>query len=301
MMADLHARIAWPAGVEEDVALAPCTSWRVGGPARYHAQPASLPELSVLLREAKAHALPVYLLGGGCNLLVDDAGVPGLVLALRGEAFTRIEIDKARIVAGAGVPLPRVLQEAARAGLAGLEDLAGIPGTLGGAVRMNAGGRDEGIGARVAEVTALDENGETVRLHGDALRFGYRASNLSPYRVVAVELALETDEPAAIQARLAAARERKRAAQPIDGRSAGCVFRNPPRGPGAGELIDAAGLKGRAVGDAVVSDRHANFILNRGRATAAAILRLVDEIRREVERVHGVTLDLEVEQWPRTS
>lgn len=280
------------------VRLAERTTWGIGGPASWYAEPSTVDQARRLLARARDQRMPVYVLGRGSNLLVDDAGVDGLVLRLQGASLAEIQVDPdaARMTCGAGALLAEAVRLAAEHGLANLEALAGIPGTMGGAVRMNAGD-EQGIGRWVEAVETLDLQGRTARRTRDELKFGYRHSNLDECVVTEVVLALAPESPESVRERTRAQLARKQRTQPLDARSAGCVFRNPP-GASAGALIDAAGCKGWAEGAAVVSERHANYILNRGKATAAQVRRLIDRVREAVARAHGVELELEVTVWP---
>jgi len=267
-----------------DEPLAPHTTFRVGGPADVLVEPRDEGELVEVLRAAGEQEIPLRILGGGANLLVRDEGVRGAVVRLSrldGRRGDRVQ---------AGRPLPRLVRETLREGLGGLEALAGIPGTLGGAIRMNAGGRAGTIGDVVRAVEVLTLGGEFRRLPRPAVGFRYRGSALDGCVVVAAELELRPSPQA--PERFASLLRDKRRTQPLDRCSAGCIFKNPP-GQAAGRLIEACGLKGVRCGGARVSPRHANFIVNEGGATASDILRLIDLIRKRVP----VPLELEVQVW----
>jgi UDP-N-acetylmuramate dehydrogenase len=268
----------------------------IGGPAEFLARPTSVEAVEALLAWSRQRGLPVWLLGRGTNLLVDDAGVRGLVMAVGPTAFRTVEVRGNRLVAGAGAALGEAVRTAIRAGLAGLEGLVGIPGSVGGAVRMNAGTRAGEIAAVTAAVTAVDPARGPVRIEGADLGLGYRTSSLGNRVVVEAEFKLTPADPAAMRERAAALAARRRAAQPLGERSAGCIFRNPA-GTGAGRLIDEAGLKGTRIGGMAVSERHANFLVNRGGATFDDAMRLIDLARETVRRRFGVDLHLEVEIW----
>jgi UDP-N-acetylmuramate dehydrogenase len=248
----------------------------------------------------------VFIMGRGANLLVSDDGVDGMVIRLDAPVFTRVHWPltasptgtPATVVAGAGTDMFRLVNEAGRHGLAGIEGLAGIPGRLGGIVRMNAGGRWGQISDVVRELTVVNELGDIRRIDREDAGFGYRRSSLAGVVVCDVRLQLTRDDPGAIRDRFKAIWKTKAATQPMSAPSAGCVFKNPPGGS-AGGLIDRAGLKGRTVGGAGVSEVHANFIVTRPGATAADVFTLIGQIRREVARQFGVELDLEIEVWGR--
>jgi len=289
-----------PVPIEERVPLRDRTTWRIGGTAHFYAEPGDREDLAALLTAAERRGLRVRLLGGGSNLLIRDGELDGLVVHLGADGpLGRIQLldhDEGRLRVGAAVCLGTLLRFAAEKGLTGLEDLAGIPGTVGGAVMMNAGNPARGLGAFVEEVTAVDLAGRVHTLGRDLLHFDYRTSNLEGLVLTDAILRLRPGDPEKIRADMAGFLELKRRRQPLDGRSAGCVFRNPPTAP-AGLLIEQAGCKGRRIGDAMVSEAHANFLLNVGDATCDEMRRLIDEVRSAVLSRHRVELKLEVQLW----
>lgn len=269
------------------------TSWRVGGVARRFYRPADAADLAAFLLTLEP-AEPLLWLGLGSNLLVDDAGFPGTVIHTQGRLGRLERISDLGLRAECGVPCAKLARFAARAGLAGLEFLAGIPGTLGGALALNAGAHGGEIWTRVRQVTTIDRAGR-LRERGPAdFCVGYRQV-LGPAGewFLAAELVLEAGEPAACQARIRDLLERRNRTQPIGEPSCGSVFRNPP-GDYAARLIEAAGLKGEREGGAQVSTRHANFIVNTGGASARDILALMARIQKRVEGQSGVRLQPEV-------
>ena len=278
--------------VEENVPLAPLTWYGVGGPARRLARPRSVAELQELLRD---NDLPLYALGLGANLLVADEGVDGLVVKLDAPAFRDVEIAGNRVTVGGGVTMQKLVQQMARRGLAGLECLAGVPGTIGGGVRMNAGGRHGDLGSRVRSVTTMTADG-TIAVRDD-VNFGYRTCDVDEPFILAATLELEPEDPAAVTARTREIMAAKVASQPFGAKSAGCMFKNPP-GDSAGRLIDLAGGKGLRVGGAEVSRRHANFVVAHAGCRAEDIEAVVAEVRRRVHEEHGVDLQTEVKRWP---
>lgn len=285
--------------VREHVPLGSQTTWGIGGTVRFFAAPRNGAELASLLAISYRRGIPAYVLGGGSNLLIGDGALDALVVSFtRADALAGIHVDRSarRIVAGGGASLSGVLHHAASAGLAGLEGLAGIPGTVGGAVQMNAGSASAGIGARVVEVKGLDYRGAARAFGVGDLVFGYRRSNLAGIVVTEVTLQLSEENADTIQERMKARLAEKRATQPLQGKSAGCVFRNP-EGESAGRLLEQAGLKGHAIGGAVVSERHANFFLNAGGATAMDMLRLIEYAGETVRREFGIELTREVHVW----
>ncbi len=282
--------------VRRDEPLAPFTWFRVGGPAQYFIEPRSEDELAAVVRACAADGVAIRILGSGSNLLVRDEGVSGAVIRLTHEAFAQIGVEGTRVKAGAGALLSNVISQSVKAGLAGLETLVGIPGTIGGALKGNAGGRSGDIGQFVRSVTLLTHAGEIVARGQDELSFAYRSSSLDDLLVLAGEFDLQRDHPDEITRRMRTIWIMKKATQPLAFQSAGCVFRNP-RGLSAGALIEQAGLKGTRVGEAEISDRHANFILTNPGAKSSEILRLIDLARAKVAEQFGVDLELELQIW----
>jgi UDP-N-acetylmuramate dehydrogenase len=275
-----------------DEPLSRHTTWRVGGPATALFRPANHIDLVQALRLFQAAALPWLVLGGGSNLLVRDGGFPGVVIDLRHFDGVRVGSD-GRVEVEAGVRLNALIKQLVAAGLAGLEELAGIPGTVGGAVVMNAGAGRQAFGDVVEEVEILAGGTYTWRL-AVACGFAYRHADLVPGEIVtAVRLRLAGADPELLGAAYAERLEHRRQAHAVGGPSAGSVFKNPP-GQRAWELVQRSGWRGRGIGGALVSERHANFIINRGGASAADIEALIAAIRRDVQQVAGVTLEPEI-------
>jgi UDP-N-acetylmuramate dehydrogenase len=283
--------------LEKAAPLAGATTFGIGGPAEYLARPRSRERLAELLAAAAREGLRVRVLGAGSNLLVADEGVAGVVVTLGGRAFAFLEVLPGSLRCGAGLGLARLVREAASAGLSGVECLAGIPATVGGALVNNAGGRYGNLGQVVREIEALDLGGQEVTLSGERAGFGYRSSQLGGLVVTGCRLELAAEDPALVRRRTGEVQREKRAAQPLGEASAGCIFRNPPDGPPAGRLIEELGFKGRRVGGAQVSERHANYIVNRAGARCSDVLELIDAIRGEAARARGIDLELEVEIW----
>ncbi len=284
--------------------LAAHTWFGLGGPARWMARPQDIEQLAELTRRCVRAGLPLRVLGQGANLLVGDDGVDGLVVRLDRPVFKRIEWpapegpqgEEVTVRAAAGADLGRLTLEAVRRGLAGLECMAGIPGTVGGAVRMNAGGRFGQISDVIRSVRVMHRDGRQGVVPREEAGFAYRRSGLGDVLILEAELALRRDDPRRLHERYRAVWEVKRRTQPLRENSAGCVFKNPP-GHSAGALIDRAGLKGRKVGGACVAREHANFIVAREGATASDVLELIGQIRDEVSDRFGVDLELEIELW----
>lgn len=266
---------------------------RIGGPADLLVLPRTVDELRDVAAFLFERGVPFVTLGQGSNILVADAGVRGVVIKV-GKGVDRLQFDGPQVTVEAGHGLPHLAQEAARRGLAGLEFAAGIPASVGGAVVMNAGAHGYSMSEIVAGVRAQTPRGEET-IAGPALGFAYRSSVLQtrPAVVLAVALRLRPAPTAEVRQRMETWLAQRNATQPIGPPSSGCVFRNP-EGDHAGRLIDAAGAKGLAVGDAVVSEIHANYIVNRGAATAAQVRQLIEQVRERVRRSSGRDLELEI-------
>lgn len=276
--------------------LAMHTWFQLGGPAEYFAEPRSVDELIALIHRCCEEEAPVRLLGHGSNILVRDEGVPGMVIRLSEPAFAEVEVADGTITAGCGAKLGRIVTTAVHEGLAGLESLVAIPGTLGGALHGNAGTHGGDIGQWAQEATVITRTGEVCTRHREEMFFDYRQSSLDELVILSARLQLEEDDPRELAKRLQKQWIVRKASQPMGHQSAGCVFRNP-RGVPAGELIDKAGLRGTRIGGAVVSDRHANFIIAEPEATSHDVLRLIDLVRAQVRERMGIELELELEIW----
>ena len=284
--------------VQRDFPLGKATTFGVGGRAAYFARPRTEDQVREVLVRAEKAGLAIRTMGRGSNLLVRDEGVPGVVVQLDPAGFGRITVEEDLLRAGAAAPLPKVVAEAARAGLAGVECLVGIPGSIGGAVRMNAGGARGDIGQTVERVKVMDARGQAFHRERDDLLFGYRNSNVVARFILEVELRLMPDAPKAIAALMKKIWIARKNTQPMNAASAGCIFKNP-RGLAAGMMIDQAGLKGAAVGGAAVSRKHANYILVKDKAAKAAdILALIELVQKAVKERFDVTLEPEIEIWP---
>lgn len=274
---------------ERDVPLGPLTTYRVGGPAALLVHAESVADLVELGRARQDHPVPVLVVGKGSNLLVLDGGFPGVAVTL-GEAFSEIRIDGTRVVAGGSAALPVVARRTAAAGLTGFEWAVGVPGTIGGAVRMNAGGHGSDVAAVLESIRVVDlDQGEHGEVPARDLDLGYRRSNLAPSTVVVdASLSLAPGDPEASQVQIAEIVQWRRDHQP-GGSNAGSVFTNPP-GDHAGRLIDEAGCRGLRVGTAQVSSKHANFIQADPGGSADDIRRLMDEVVARVADHAGVVL-----------
>jgi UDP-N-acetylenolpyruvoylglucosamine reductase len=295
-----------PAGVETGYPLSRLTTVRAGGAADFFARPASEPDVVELLAWAEREGLPVGILGSGSNLLVSDHGFRGLVMKLTGE-LTRVERDGTRVTCGGGARLPSAAARAAGWGLTGMEFGVNIPGTVGGAVRMNANAYGGELGRVLESVTVCTAEGPSTRRPED-LGLRYRGSDLGNREVVTwAVFALEQSDPAEVKATMADMRQMRKEAQPSGIKTFGSTFVNPddPRADGrsAGQLLEAAGCRGLEIGGARFSLKHANFVENMGDATTADILAVMAAGRRRVHEHFGVTLEPEVQvlgdvDWP---
>jgi len=297
---------ALPPGVQPDYPLARLTTVRTGGQGEFFARPTTVEQLVALLAWAQEHGHEVGVVGSGSNLLVADEGVRGLVMKLDKD-LAQIERDGTRLACGGGARLPSVSARAANAGLSGIEFGVNIPGTVGGAVRMNANAYGGELARVLGHVDVATARG-VERRTPDQLGFAYRRSNLGAGEIVArASFQLAPAPVEQVKATLAEMREKRKAAQPSGIKTFGSTFRNPedPRAEGrtAGQLLDAAGCRGLSVGGARFSEKHANFVENHGRASTADVLALMAEGRRRVHELCGVVLEPEVQTlgpvaWP---
>ncbi|GBD44640.1 UDP-N-acetylenolpyruvoylglucosamine reductase [bacterium HR40] len=285
--------------LREDVVLAPLTWLRAGGPARLFFQPADREDLQTLLSRLDP-AIPVLPVGVASNLLVRDGGIDGLVVRLAG-ALAAIAVEGTTVVAGAGALDQNVARAALRAGLSGLEFMIGIPGTIGGAVRMNAGAFGGETGDRLLWAEVLWRDGSFAHLSRDELGLTYRGSALPADAIVLrAAFALAPGDPHRIRARMETIRAEREASQPLRVATGGSTFKNPP-GQRAWQLIDAAGCRGLRHGRAMVSEKHCNFLVNTGGATAAEIEELGEEVRRRVLARTGILLEWEIHRVGRAA
>ena len=291
---DLAALLSGETLVRVGEPLAKRTTLRVGGLADYYVEPASEADLSRLLQYCKEQNLKFTVLGRGSNLLIRDGGIRGVVICLNHANFSRLEIKGDKLHAGAGVKLKTLAVEARRAGLAGLEFLEGIPGSLGGSLRMNAGAMGSWLFDVLEQVRYMAPCGEVHEKPAAEIPAEYRGCPLfRTHLALGAVLRGTPAEPAAIAARMAQYSEKRWGSQPKEP-SAGCIFKNPQEIP-AGKLVDELGLKGTRVGGAVVSAEHGNFIINDGTATAKDVLALIALLKEKVKAARGVDLHTEVE------
>lgn len=282
--------------IKKDCPLADYTWYRLGGKADWLISPTTTEQLQTVLKQCHENSLPVHILGNGSNLLISDEGVRGAVIRPCGDGFNQYRFDGMKLTAGGAADLQRVLQDAVKRGLGGLEALAGIPGTIGGAVKMNAGGRFGDIGTCVHSVQVMDLEGNVFEKIKPELVFDYRHVNITARVILEARMELSEGDPEELLKTVKEVWIYKKNTQPLDMRNAGCVFKNP-RGMSAGALIDRAGLKGEKIGGALVSSKHANFITTEKGCTSADVKALIEKVRNAVRDQFDVELELEIEIW----
>ena len=278
-----------------DEPLSKHTSYRIGGPARAYILVNSPAALSAALAACKADECPWGVVGKGSNLLVSDAGFKGAVIVLAGEFRNwKFDEENARVVVGAGTTLSRLVQEVFHRGYSGMEFAVGTPGSVGGAVRMNAGTKDDWIGSRVVSVTTFAPDQGLKRYAPSDIEWAYRSTSFAPDEIIVeVELQLTPALSGNIHDKMRTLLERRKASQPLEYPSCGSVFKNP-EGASAGALIDEVGLKGSMCGGAQISEKHANFIVNKNKACASDVLALIKRAQEKVKEHYGIELQPEV-------
>ncbi|MFK5952191.1 MAG: UDP-N-acetylmuramate dehydrogenase [Desulfobacterium sp.] len=292
-------------GIRQNEPMKKHTSFKVGGPADLFARPRSIDTLEKILGMVKAHELPLTLMGSGTNLLVKDKGIRGIVISMAHLrlpiTITPLQQGEYRVQVSAGTILASLYRETMTQGVGGIGFAAGIPGTVGGAVMMNAGTSGGTMSDVMESIDILDRHKGIITLPRSALQFTHRCLTFTPASpqtqqsiLVGATLIMSHQDKKEIKAQWQALLEQRKKNQPIKGAGAGCFFKNPPQGKSAGELIDRAGLKGFKVGNAMVSSKHANFILNAGEATAQEIMDLKHVIEKKVHTLFGIRLENEV-------
>jgi len=292
LLTNLQNLVANPVLANEP--LAHHTTYGVGGPVQFFVNPANREELRQLLEFCKKTNLQYFIIGHGTNLLVSDQGYAGLIISLA-KSFKSLEISDRKIDAETGLSLRRLVRESIRNNLTGLEGLAGVPGTIGGAIRMNAGAFGAEISNFLVEVEVIDQTGAIISLSAAEIDFSYRRSSITNGQIITwASFELAYGEPDQIKNLRDLANNKRIANQPIDKRSAGSVFKNPRTDLAAGYMIDQCGLKGSKSGGAEISTKHANFIVNNGNATASDIIVLINLAYHKVKRQFGIELELEI-------
>lgn len=282
--------------IECDAPIGRMTWFRLGGRARYLCRPRDAADLAALVRRTADENVPLKILGRGANVLISDDGFDGVVVRLDSDAFRSVKRNGSSIELGAGVDLMPLAKRCSEQGLSGLECMAGIPATVGGAVRMNAGGRFGEFGDVVRRVRLLRRDSTVETCEHEEVEFGYRRTALGDRIVLSVEIELKEDDPVKVKRTFDEYSQQKQRTQPLADNSAGCIFKNPV-GSSAGALIDQAGLKGKRVGEARISEQHANFIVAEHGATASDVMGLINLVRDRVLRESGKELEVEIEIW----
>ena len=282
--------------VEADCALSGYTWYGIGGKADFLIRPRTSDELKDVVKRCTNNEVPMRVLGYGSNLLVDDAGVRAAVIKLEGDEFTEPAFDGRWLRAPAGANLNKLVLECVRKGLGGLEALAGIPGSVGGAIKMNAGGTFGDIGTSVESVTLMDKTGNIFEKSKPELVFDYRLSNITAKFILSAKIKLTESEPDQLLRTIKEIWIYKKNSQPLNTKNAGCVFKNP-RGMSAGALIDRAGLKGLHIGGAAISEKHANFIITEKGCKSGDVKRLIQAVAERVKEKFDVQLEQEIEIW----
>ncbi len=282
--------------VDANVPLAKYTWYGLGGNAEYFIKPKNIDQLSTIAKRCSENEIPMYVLGYGSNLLVRDQGLYGAVIKLEADQFQEKKFDGETLTIGAGANLGKIVLDCVKKELSGLEALTGIPGTIGGAVRMNAGGNFGDIGSIVESVTLMDSNGNVYEKSKPELIFDYRQANITAKFILAAKIALSKADSESILRTIKEIWMYKKNSQPLSTKNAGCIFKNP-RGISAGAVIERAGLKGLSVGGAQVSEKHANFILANTGCKSSDIENLIGVIKGRVREQSDIDLELELEIW----
>lgn len=279
--------------IKRDEPLAPYTTFGIGGPCDIFAVPEDIEDLKTLLKIIKDLKIPFFVIGGGSNLLISDKGFRGVVISL-GRGFDRIEVKGERVEVGGATRLSRLVNTLISSSLSGAEFLWWIPGTFGGAVKCNAGAFSSSMKNIVEEVEGIGIDGKLRRLNKKEIGFRYRGTDIKDgFIIIKGVLLLQKERDEEIRRRLKEVIEYRKKTQPLDKLSAGCVFKNP-ESQSAGRIIDELGLKGLSIGDAYISEKHANFIINKGKAGFKDIISLIREIKRIVKEKRGIELKEEV-------
>ncbi len=282
--------------VETKYSLAKCTWYGLGGPADYFIRPRNVEQLREVVNRCNENKIPIYVLGFGSNLLISDEGLRAAVIKLETEEFAQMQFDGEQVTAWAGAELAKLVLTCVQKGLSGLEALTGIPGSVGGAVKMNAGGNFGDIGAAVETVTLMDSQGKTFEKCKPELMFDYRNSNITAKFILNAQMQLVSADPEQIMRTIKEIWIYKKNNQPLNTKNSGCIFKNQ-RGVSAGALIDRAGLKGLQIGQAVVSEKHANFIIAQKGCESRDVMRLIEAVRQRVKEKFDIELELEIEIW----
>ena len=279
--------------IKEKEMMSKHTYYGIGGPADAYITPKDKDDLSKILRFANNNSIPAYFIGSGSNLLISDDGINGLVLS-PGKAFRNLQFNESRVHAESGVMLGKIVRESIKRNLSGLESLIGVPGTLGGALVMNAGAFGGEISNYLQSVNIMNMNGEIISYTPKDLNFAYRFSSFKENEfIISANFSLKEEDPKIIHQKKDNANKGRNTNQPLKFRSAGSVFKNPKKFA-AGYLIDKVGLKGTQIGDAEISKHHANFFINHGKASSRDILNLIKLAKEKVKKEFNINLELEI-------
>lgn len=282
--------------VKENYPLAKHSWYGIGGRADYFIQPETTDQLSDAVRRCSENDIPFYVMGFGSNLLISDDGLKAAVIKLQDGQFQKVRFDKEQVTAGAGAELSQLVLDCVRKGLSGIEALTGVPGSVGGAIKMNSGGNFGDIGSAVQSVTVMDKNGTVFEKSRPELVFDYRRTNITAPLILNATINLNNAEPDRIMKTVKEIWFYKKNNQPLNTKNCGCIFKNPPAAS-AGAMIDRAGLKGLKIGAAAVSEKHANFIIAEKGCKSRDVIRLIEVIKQRVKEHSGVELELEIEIW----
>ena len=282
--------------VKTDYQLARRTWYGLGGPADYFIRPKTIEQLKEAVDRCNENGIRIYVMGFGSNLLIGDDGLKAAVIKLEAEQFAEIKYEDQEVTAWAGAELSKLVLTCVEKGLSGIEALTGIPGSVGGAVKMNAGGNFGDFGSAVETVTLMDSAGVVFEKSKPELEFDYRKTNITAKFVLSARLKLNSADPEQIMRTVKEIWIYKKNNQPLNTKNSGCIFKNPP-GASAGALIDRAGLKGLKIGGAVVSEKHANFIIAEKGCRSRDVMRLIEAIKQRVKEQFDIELELEIEIW----
>ena len=282
--------------VEKNYSLAKHTWYGLGGNADYFIRPCDIDQLKEIVKRCNENHINMRVMGFGSNLLISDDGVKAAVIKLEGGQFSRIRFENEHVIAAAGSELNEIVLACVKKGLTGIEMLTGIPGSLGGAIRMNAGGRFGDIGDTVSSVILMDKDGNIFDKSKPELMFEYRKTNITARFILEARMELSEANPEQVMKSLKETWIYKKNHQPLNTRNSGCIFKNP-RGKSAGILIDKAGLKGLQIGGAVISEKHANFIVAESGCKSRDVRRLIQAVQERVQQQFGIELEPEIEIW----
>jgi len=282
--------------VETNYPLAKHTWYGLGGPVDYFLRPQTIEQLKELVHRCNENSIPTYVIGFGSNLLISDDGLRAAVIKLETEQFAQTQFDGEQLTAWAGAELSKLVLTCVEKGLSGIEALTGIPGSIGGAVKMNAGSNFGDIGASVEAVTLMDNQGNIFEKSKPELIFDYRHTNITAKFILNAQFRLTEADPEQIMRTVKEYWIYKKNNQPLNTRNCGCIFKNP-RGVSAGALIDRAGLKGLKIGGAAVSEKHANFIIAEKNCKSQDVMKLIDTVKGKVKEQFDIELEPEIEIW----